>query len=184
MSIELSDLDVIVATDREGERHAMLTALRASGVRHLRCTTSIDESLAVAAVAKPDVMIMGLALQRRPTIDLLKAVRRYDGQVNRYLPIIVAQATPSHKVVQMALNCGAHEFLALPTNVKTITALIERAVFVGRPFVEAATYFGPCRRRREKTDYIHPDRRRNPWQGYVHAANSMEQSEQPQIVVL
>ena len=160
----------LLAFDAYKDLSNVHSALAKAGLRQVRETQSLSECVELGVSAKPDVLIMGLTLSERPTIQLLRDIRHGKNGLNRYMPIIIAARNPTGKMVRMVLNGGAHEFLALPTTDQAAAAVVNRAVFVGRPFVECASYTGPCRRRRPM-DFEGEDRRKNDWPGYVHASH-------------
>ncbi|MBU6373312.1 MAG: response regulator [Alphaproteobacteria bacterium] len=165
---DVRDLEVLIGLN-PSEAELMRAALIASGVRAIRTANTVSDYLSLCAHAEPDVGILGFTLGGQPTLDLLRAIRRGAHGANPFLPVIMAKANADLKVVQLALNAGAHEMIALPTTVRVVQALLHRAVFVGRPFVNVAGYVGPCRRRKPMTWL--KDERRTVWAGYVHASH-------------
>ncbi|NDC58561.1 MAG: response regulator [Alphaproteobacteria bacterium] len=172
---DLRDIEVLVGL-AGGEAEMLSAALSAASVRLVRAAATPGEYLTRAVQDPPDVGVLGFTLGGRPTLELLRAIRTGRNGVNRYLPIVMATSTVDLRVVQLALNAGAHEVIALPTNVRIVQALLSRAVFVGRPFVETATYAGPCRRRKAMT-WLKPERRM-VWAGYTHAAHRPHEFEE------
>ena len=162
------NLEVLVGLN-PGEADLMRAALTAAGVRVIRTATTPNDYLSLCVNGEPDVGILGFSLGGQPTLDILRAIRRGAHGANPFLPLIMAKANADMKVVQLALNAGAHEVIALPTTVRVVQALLHRAVFVGRPFVEVGSYVGPCRRRKAMT-WLKQERR-TLWAGYVHASH-------------
>lgn len=165
---DVRDLEVLIGLN-PGEAELMRAALTAAGVRVVRTATTPNDYMSLCAHAEPDVGIFGFSLGGQPTLDLLRAIRRGAHGVNPFLPVIMAKANADMKTVQLALNAGAHEVIALPTTVRVVQALLHRAVFVGRPFVQVGGYVGPCRRRKPMTWL--KEERRTVWAGYVHASH-------------
>lgn len=165
---DVRDLEVLVGLN-PGEAELMRVALTAAGVRTIRTAATPNDYLSLCAHGEPDVGILGFSLGSQPTLDLLRAIRRGAHGANPFLPLIMAKANADMKAVQLALNAGAHEVLALPTTVRVVQALLHRAVFVGRQFVDVGAYVGPCRRRKPMT-WIKQERR-TVWAGYVHASH-------------
>lgn len=150
---------------------ALREALRACGVVSIRTTRTPEHFLAVCQVDKPDLAILSLKGDIEVPFDLLRRIRAGDRGANPFLPVMMALSAPSGEIVRQAIAVGVHEFLVLPTNVNALSALIHRAVFISRPFIQVPTYIGPCRRRRQIARYGSADRRKVPWAGYVHAAH-------------
>ncbi len=177
MNDALRDVIALVAPESDADDHQLQSVLRLAKLGMVKTAHTQDAFLKTAEGLDPDVLILGFAIDGRPSIDVLRAIRRGETRVNPYAPIVIARSKASRKAVSLALNAGAHEFLALPTSVSTLSRLLYRAIFAGRPFVHTDTYVGPCRRRRQDHAYTGPERRTAPWAGYVHAAHTLNASE-------
>ncbi len=170
---DLKHVTALVAPENDADEHQLRSVLGLAKLAAVRFVRRPDALLAEARALEPDLLIMGFALEGQPTIDTLRAIRRGETSVNPYSPVVIARSKASRKAVSLALNGGAHEFLALPTSVATLSRLLYRAIFAGRPFVNTPTYIGPCRRRRPDPAYEGPERRRAAWAGYVHASHDL-----------
>jgi len=171
---DLRDVNVLVGLE-PAELEMTRAALNAAGIRMLRSASTLSEYLASCAHDEPDAAILGFSLGGRPTLELMRAIRRGQNGANRFMPLLMALANPDRRAVQVALKAGAHEVLALPTSVSVVQALLHRSVFVGRPFVEAGNYMGPCRRRKS-IPWVQAERR-TVWAGYVHASHKLLEHE-------
>jgi DNA-binding NarL/FixJ family response regulator len=160
-------MDVLVGLEGR-ELELARAALQAAGSRTVRAVSTVKDYLGACVQGEPDVGLLGFALGARPTLELLRTIRRGHYGANRFMPVLFAIANPDSRAVQIALKARAHEVLALPTTAGIVQALVHRAVFVGRPFVETASYIGPCRRRKGMPWL--KEERRVVWAGYVHAA--------------
>lgn len=171
MRHEFQGMLVVIYSVDAPAANALRESLRACGINGVRTVRTPEHFLAICQVERPDVAILSLKDDLEAPFALLKRIREGDRGANPYLPVLMAQAAPSADLVRKAIAAGVHEFLVLPTNVNSLSALIHRAVFISRPFIRELTYTGPCRRRRQFANYGRPDRRKAPWAGYVHAAH-------------
>jgi PleD family two-component response regulator len=174
MEDHVQDLRVLAAFDTNADAGAVRQAMQASGIADVHFAKTIEECIEKGDRLRPDAVLMGLVLSGHPTIELLRTIRHGQCAMNRFMPIVVAHHAPSARVIRMALTCGAHEVLALPASINSTKAVLYRAVFIGRPFIDCATYVGPCRRRKQIPDWGHEERRVEPWAGYVHGAHRHE----------
>jgi len=95
-----------------------------------------------------DIIIGDIASEEG--LRFLKAVRNIETSPNAMIPVIATALASSLDFVARARDAGATEFVKLPLSAIT---LIERIIYViehPRPFVKAASYFGPDRRRKQR----------------------------------
>ena len=71
----------------------------------------------------------------------------------------VAVAVVRGRRVAEARDAGVNEFLAKPLSATLLVQRLNGLVASERSFVETATYYGPCRRRRADPYYKGPERR-------------------------
>lgn len=170
---EIRDVSLGLYVPSAGEGLILRQGLAGCGIKSPKSANSPSHFLAMCASGQLDVAIVSLGPASEAALALIRQVRAGAQGANQYLPIIAAQAAPSSASVHAAINAGAHEFLALPPSIKTLSALIYRAVFISRPFIKSPNYVGPCRRRREVAR-PGPERRIADWPGYVHAAHKAQ----------
>ncbi|SDE05671.1 hypothetical protein [Kordiimonas lacus] len=91
--------------------------------------------------------------------DFAKFIRMCDGAVSE-APIIMIMPTPSKDKVFTARDAGVNEILGLPLTGKQIDTRLQYISAQPKPFVRAATYIGPCRRREVMQVFHGKDRRR------------------------
>lgn len=144
--------------------------LVACGVGGYELRLEVKAALDLVVAAQPDAAIVVTDKVDERVNDLFAGLRAQTFHGNRFTPVIVGLWSPSIADIKAAIALGAHEILSLPTNTDNLSRAIYRAVFVGRPFIDVETYFGPCRRRKQIANYGHKDRRENAWDNYQHAS--------------
>ena len=65
----------------------------------------------------------------------------------------------SLEYVRQARDAGSNEFIVKPVSVKTMMSRLVAVIEHPRPYVRTGSFFGPCRRRRNTTEYHGPERR-------------------------
>ena len=85
-------------------------------------------------------------------------IRNSPDSPNRQLPIIMLTASSEQDFVLAARDRGVTEFLAKPFTVQKFYDRLVAVIARPRSFVDAESYFGPDRRRRQ-VDFGGPDRR-------------------------
>jgi len=92
----------------------------------------------------------------------LTKVRRDEDSPDPFIPFIVCTANTEYRHVCFARDKGMTEYLAKPVSAHTIYARICALVENHRPFIRAADFFGPDRRRHLDEEYAGANRRRRP----------------------
>lgn len=90
----------------------------------------------------------------------LRKVRRSDDTPNPFVPIIVVTANTELHHVCEARDTGMTEFLAKPVSARLLYTRIVSILENNRPFIRAAQFFGPDRRRRS-VHFMQADRRQS-----------------------
>lgn len=108
---------------------------------------------------KPDVVIVA---HRPPAIDgvaLTRWIRAAAAPAIQEAAVIMTTAQTEPAQVRAARDAGVNAFLARPVSIEALDRRITAAVAGRRPFVRAADYAGPDRRRTDAADYAGPRRR-------------------------
>ena len=105
-----------------------------------------------------DVLITEWNLEGQSGMELLHHIRSSGESPNRMLPVVMLTANSEENYVLTARDHGVTEFLAKPFTVQNFYDRLVSVIARPRVFVDAESYFGPDRRRRQ-TEFSGPDRR-------------------------
>lgn len=155
----LSDIRALLVNDSDHVSSLLRVVLSAAGIRDVTIMADVDAALEFMKESSPDLALVDIELDTGSGLDFVRKVRQDEDGPNRYLPIVVVTAHSSRRWVMDAIRTGANEFVGLPLSPARLIERIHFAVFVGRPFVTTADYFGPCRRRFADPGYGGPERR-------------------------
>ena len=108
---------VLVVDDEPGILNFVRINLRLAGYEVI-ATTSGEEGLRLAEEEKPDIMLVDILMQPLTGLDVLTRLRAFS-----QLPVIVF--TGNDRVVSMALQEGANDFIAKPFNPDILTEKIK-----------------------------------------------------------
>jgi two-component system chemotaxis response regulator CheY len=147
----LANVRVLVA-DRDYRTASLLHRILTSfGFRHLDLTTNGESALALLRSRPFDLIITEWNMEPVDGLELVKAIRaaKDDERIRRDIPIVMLTARSEIDKVQAARDAGITEFVVKPFTAKTISHRLIQVIDAPRAFVEAGTYVGPCRRRRE-----------------------------------
>jgi len=93
-------------------------------------------------------------------LEFLRLIRTDTIGPKQMVPIVVVSAFTEIQQVKIARDLGMTEFLALPVAANTLYARLCTIVENPRQFIEAASFFGPDRRRRQ-IDFKGEEKRKN-----------------------
>jgi EAL domain-containing protein (putative c-di-GMP-specific phosphodiesterase class I)/ActR/RegA family two-component response regulator len=118
---------VLLAED-DPEAAALLTAyLREHGFEVVAVTNGADATLEFSN-HRFDVIVSDIEIAKRAGVELLRAVRRYDLQVQ----VILSTRTPSLESVVEAIDHGVFAYLTKPVQLSNLDDLVARAARVTR----------------------------------------------------
>ncbi len=132
-------------------------------------------SEAVKALSGGDYNILITDWSRQTdSIKLLQALRG-EKSFNRYLPVVVVTTNDGAKNMRMLKDAGADEVVHKPFTERILRSRLLAVAQPTRPFVEAARYFGPDRRRFRR-EFEGDDRR--------HHSNSSHSDRRQKVVMI
>ncbi|MBI3441513.1 MAG: response regulator [Proteobacteria bacterium] len=156
MAYKFSEVTVLIVDSQPAIVELVRDVLRMLGVQQVLTCTNGASGLRAFEEYSPDIMIIDWDLDNIDGLSFTKAVR---GSNNPYTPIIFMTALSSAKRVVAARDSGITEFLKKPFTVEALCQRIETIIEKPRPFVRAAEFIGPDRRRKRTDDLKGPDRR-------------------------
>lgn len=169
MTSELSDkvsrkfnpamISILIVEDNDPLRRMITEVLRGAGFGRIIQARSAEEGISRIAAFAPDLMICDWGLPGMSGLDLVLSVRRAAVNTdkrfsNPKMPVVMLTARQRSKDVTEARNAGADEFVIKPFSTAGLLKAVNACLTRPRPFVIAAGYIGPCRRRKPDDDYM------------------------------
>lgn len=149
----------LVIDDNAHMINIVKTILRGFGAKTIFEARDAAEALHRLNSDAIDIVVADYMMPVLDGIEFVQMVRTSSDSANRYVPIIMLTAHSERSRVLSARDAGANEFCCKPVTAtelhKKIVAIVNRP----RPFIKAAHYFGPDRRRRINPKYVGPERR-------------------------
>lgn len=165
----LDALHVMVADDNAHMRELLITILDALGVG--RVYTASDGRAALNKMREHpcDIVIADWNMEPMDGIELVRRIRRGEGDLDPYVPVIMLTGHTERTRVTAARDAGVTEFMAKPVSARSLYARIVSVIEHPRPFIRTRDYFGPDRRRQnlpfQGTDRRRPSKPGNGSQG-------------------
>ncbi|MCF8466624.1 MAG: response regulator [Sneathiella sp.] len=142
-----TNLDILFVDDNKNMHLLIKSLLLAMGIIKSRGCFDPNEMFRIMQEQTPDVVITDLTMAPDNGLELIKRIRRGENNVDPYVPILVLSGHTDIATVIEARDAGATEFLAKPISVGSLYDRLVWMIEHPRPFIKAAGYVGPDRRR-------------------------------------
>jgi CheY-like chemotaxis protein len=162
-------LRLLVVDDNVHMRKLVVTILQAFGAAQIYESADAQNAWAIARETNPDVIFVDWMLEGMNGLELVRLIRTSPVSANPFVPIVMLTGYTQLDHVIQARDAGVNEFLAKPVSVKAIFSRLLSVIEHPRPYVRTTNYFGPCRRRRVREEYVGPERRTNEKATFVDA---------------
>lgn len=151
---------ILIVEDDRHCRGLVASVSLAMGFDPVLRSGSGQEGFAIFVDRQPDLVIVDNNMDPMDGIELIRWIRNQDASPAPLTPVIMMSAYTEVVHVMNARDAGVSEFVAKPLTATKIFTKIKNAVQNPRPFVKAAGYFGPDRRRGTDQPLEGPERRR------------------------
>ncbi|OIR06204.1 chemotaxis protein CheY [mine drainage metagenome] len=147
MAPPLSMIRFLVVDDSAAERkliHALLTGLGAEQIDE-----AMDGESAIQSIKHqpPGLILCDWEMEPISGLHLARFIRRSPACPDKRIPLIMMTGHADRQRVVAARDAGVNEFMVKPLSPQTLQSRISAALDSRRPFINAAEYFGPDRRR-------------------------------------
>ena len=159
-SFDVSAIRVLIVEDNLHFRMLVRTILEALGVETIEEARDGAEAIDVLDGYEADLAILDWKMDGVDGVECVRRIRALENSPNRYLPIIMVTGYTEDKLIRAARDAGVNDFLGKPISAKSLLSRIVAVLETPMPFVEADTYFGPDRRRRQ-IEFDGTDRRKD-----------------------
>ena len=142
-------VNALVVDDYFPMHEIMRGILKEFGVARVAEATSGKAAITELEFFHADIIFTDYMMDDMNGLELIQEIRAGNTPANRFVPIVVVSAYTEVREILAARDIGATEFLAKPISGKLVYYRLRSIVEHPRVFVEAETFFGPDRRRRE-----------------------------------
>lgn len=170
INIDISQLRFLIVEDNTHMRRVVRTLINGFGAREITEAEDGASGLELFQATQPDIVITDWFMPIFSGIELTRMMRNPDSSSNPTVPIIMLTGHSEKKRVMDARDAGVTEFLCKPISAKALYARVANCLVNPRPFIKAAGFFGPDRRRFSNPLYKGNERRSG-------------ESEQNQVIV-
>ncbi len=158
MSYNFSALKILMVDDDPPMLRILETMLAAMRITNVRGVCCPDEAVEILRDWHPDLIITELPVDPTEGLGFVRRVRLGKDSANPYIPIILITGHTSVRHVTGARDVGVNEILAKPITTEALYGRLVAVLEHPRPYVRTSTYFGPCRRRKDRP-YAGPPKR-------------------------
>ncbi|WP_319533574.1 response regulator [uncultured Cohaesibacter sp.] len=159
INVDLSQLRFLVVEDNAHMRRVLRTLINGFGAREVSEAEDGATGLELFQSTQPDIVITDWFMPIFSGIELTRMMRNRDSSANPTVPIIMLTGHSEKKKVVDARDAGVTEFLCKPISANALYARVANCLVNPRPFIKAAGYYGPDRRRFANPLYKGSERR-------------------------
>ena len=156
--IDFSKVSFLIVDQNKLSTQLLRDILAMLDVTRIRSVTSVKRAQNALRQDLCDIVITEYHMEPETGIDLIDWIRNGFDSPDRMIPIIMLTANSEEEYVVHARDRGVTEFLAKPFNVDGLYRRLVSVIARPRAFVNADSYFGPDRRRRQ-VPFDGPNRR-------------------------
>ena len=147
--LDLRNKQVLVVDENPHTRKLLVDLLRSFDVVRISTSPSPADALATLRSDKFDFVFCNWNKPPMDSAAFVLCVRAIDDPNIREIPIVILKASARPSEVFAARDAGVTEFLVIPLTTNALLQIFESAIIRKRQFVEAASFRGPDRRRRD-----------------------------------
>ncbi|MCR6629282.1 MAG: response regulator [Magnetospirillum sp.] len=151
VDIDLKPVNVLIIDDSRYARSFIKSALYSFGVRNVVEAGDGPAGIEMLREQKIDLVLVDYDMDPMDGVDFTRLVRSGAEVAVRDVPIIMVSGMAEMEKVVEARNAGVNEFLVKPVSADSLFRRVRNALVNPRPFVDSATYVGPCRRSVQRT---------------------------------
>ena len=155
----LRELKVLVVHDSRHMRQILRTLLQGFGVKDIFEASDCPSAIGLVNAVQPNLVITDYDIKPATGVAFVKTLRRTCPQPSCSVPVILITAHTDLRRIESARDAGITEAVCKPVTAKTLYERIVEVLERPRPFVRAADFIGPDRRRRPDSRYGGPKRR-------------------------
>ena len=149
MAESTKEIRALVADPSSHMAGLVTLMLHSLKVRAVDEASDLQHLTAILARRPYDLMLIDDHLGGENDFQVIRTLRQSVDHPNRLIPIIMMAAGPDARLIAMARDAGVTEFLRKPFSAQHIGLRLDSIRNAPREFVEAETFAGPDRRRRE-----------------------------------
>jgi len=158
--VDYRAMKVLVALSNKQLGETIWHYLKDSGVGQVQLVDTMKEAVHRMQAFQFTHFFLDFDFGDHGGADFAKFIRMCDGAVSE-APIVMIMPAPSKEKVFAARDAGVNEILGLPLTAKQMDTRLQYLSSQPKPFVRAATYIGPCRRREAMQVFHGKERRRS-----------------------
>lgn len=168
---DLSNFTILIVEDSEYMQTLMEQMLKVFGVGEILACADSKEAIELLTVLQAtrksrhlksvDIVLTDWLMPKGSGAELLSWIRSHEKDSVRFLPVIVVSGYTTEKVATQTRDLGANDSLVKPISGTSLAGRICAVIDNPRPFVKAADFFGPDRRR-QSMPFTGSDRRVTP----------------------
>lgn len=146
LSIDVSDLKVLIIEDNLHFRTFLKSLLQALGIGDVREARDGQEAIDILADFPANLATLDQKMAGVSGLEFVAMVRDEASSPAPFLPIIMMTGNTDAELLKQASDAGVNDFVTKPVSATSFLARIQSVLEDPRLFVRSDDYFGPDRR--------------------------------------
>lgn len=151
MKTQLESLKILVVDDTGPMLKLLLYVLASLNIKNVTSCMNANEAFHAFRQDHYDIVITDWMMEPIDGLELTRKIRKSALSPNKLVPIILVTSYSSKENVQKARDEGVTEFLVKPFTASDLAKRIAYVMDHPRDFVKANDFFGPDRRRKDRS---------------------------------
>lgn len=147
MAFPAERLKILIVEDNQHFRTLIRSILEALGVQQIDEARDGAEAMEMLQGFPADLVLVDWKMDGIDGISCVRQIRAGQGNVDRFLPVIMLTGYTEDSLVREARDAGVNGFLGKPISAKSLFSRIVSVMEGPQVYIETASYFGPDRRR-------------------------------------
>lgn len=159
MAYNLERFSILVVEDSLFIRSIIVRTLKAirvgivntasNGAEAIELMRQMSQDGRKSGMMSIDIVVSDWVMDPVDGLMLLRWIRRHKESPDRFMPFLMLTANTDFEGIVEARDMGVTEMMTKPFSMKTLTDKVQAIIENPRQFIQAPTYFGPDRRRRQ-----------------------------------
>lgn len=147
--MDLTQTKIMLVEDDAAIRVLIKQLLQAFEVSRIEEHGNALDALHEITDFRPDIVISDWMMDPMDGLTFARKIRALKNRYVRTVPIIMLTGHTERSRVEQARDAGVNEYLAKPVSANAMYARLKSVIERPRPFIDARTYHGPDRRRKQ-----------------------------------
>lgn len=153
MAYTLDKAKILIVDDMKPMLTLTKSVLSIFGFKEIHTAENGEQAFEMVCKHDPDLIITDWIMEPMDGLEFTKKVRKSPMSPNPYVPVLIMTGFSSRMRVESSRDAGITEFLVKPFSARDLYNRVVQIIEKPRQFVDAESFFGPDRRRKDDRNF-------------------------------